>query len=495
MELSMSIRRYVFGSVFLAALALSPAAPEAATIPAASCTAADVQAAITASTSGDTVLVPAGNCTWSTVVTVTRDIKLQGAGVGKTVITGYGACVRLPLSKTVDLSGFEFVNCGTVHGVDEPTATSYHRLHHNKFASSGWTEINIRGAEANCSSSTVRHASVLIDNNVLINMRILVQGTPCMLSDGNVQHRLWAQAPPAGSWPGIVYIEDNQIQNTHSGAINWIDGNYGGRYIARFNTITNTGSAATYAEVHSVQGLNRAVQHWEFYKNTLTQTAAGNFGFAFIRGGSGVVWGNRVTGSLTRDLTLDNMRSQSAVPSVGACNGSSNWDQNLGGMSGYGCRDQIGRQRDAALWSPGQPYTQDLRPAYFWGNERNGVPWTVTLSGACSFTCLAATLNQLHLGQNRDWYNQQASFTGATGVGVGPLASRPSSCTPGVGYWATDQGSWNVRNPTDRGQLYRCTASNTWSLHYTPFTYPHPLQGGATGSQPPTTPSNVRIVP
>jgi hypothetical protein len=56
----------------------------------------------------------------------------------------------------------------------------------------------------------------------------------------------------------------------------------------------------------------------------------------------------------------------------------------------------------------------------------------------------------------------------------------------GVGYFATDQGP--------QGTLYRCSATDTWTVHYIPYAYPHPLVSGlgaagyqnnvALGSQP-----------
>jgi hypothetical protein len=38
------------------------------------------------------------------------------------------------------------------------------------------------------------------------------------------------------------------------------------------------------------------------------------------------------------------------------------------------------------------------------------------------------------------------------------------------------------------GVLYKCTAPNTWTLYYTPYTYPHPLQ---TSSSLPMQRANV----
>ncbi|MGI0100953.1 MAG: hypothetical protein ACREBH_04540 [Candidatus Micrarchaeaceae archaeon] len=62
------------------------------------------------------------------------------------------------------------------------------------------------------------------------------------------------------------------------------------------------------------------------------------------------------------------------------------------------------------------------------------------------------------------------------GTGWGPLADRPASCTPNVGYWATDQGNWNKSgNGFGQGELFVCTSPNTWTLYYEPYTYPYPL--------------------
>src|SRR5262245_8157623 len=58
-----------------------------ATIQAATCARADVARAVTAAVDGDTVMVPAGTCTWTTSLTINGKIlTLQGAGIGQTVI-------------------------------------------------------------------------------------------------------------------------------------------------------------------------------------------------------------------------------------------------------------------------------------------------------------------------------------------------------------------------------------------------------------------------
>jgi hypothetical protein len=85
---------------------------------------------------------------------------------------------------------------------------------------------------------------------------------------------------------------------------------------------------------------------------------------------------------------------------------------------------------------------------------------------------------------NRDFYSEVSQsaqtsptspFNGTVGTGYGTLANRPITCTPSVGYWATDQGSWNTSGSGGQGQLFVCTATNTWTLYFTPYAYPHPL--------------------
>lgn len=132
------------------------------------------------------------------------------------------------------------------------------------------------------------------------------------------------------------------------------------------------------------------------------------------------------------------------------------------------------------LVSTGNPgsVAQSLDPTYEAGDS---------LPGTASHT-IGGSSGQI-IG-DRDYYvesvNQTAQtsatspFNGTSGSGHGTLARRPTTCTTGVGYWATDQGSWNTSAVGGQGLLYTCTSTNTWSLSYTPYTYPHPLVSGAS---------------
>ena len=88
------------------------------------------------------------------------------------------------------------------------------------------------------------------------------------------------------------------------------------------------------------------------------------------------------------------------------------------------------------------------------------------------------------LVENREYFKHNESFDGTVGVGCGAIGNRPNTCTTGVGYWATDQSCTDLTgmvgtNPTTpiSGTLYKCTATDTWTEYYTPYTYPHSLRG------------------
>lgn len=463
---------------------------------AASASSNDVNDCVSAAASGDTIRVPAGTATWSSPITLPGNKDL--AVVGSTVVTcsgspitcnasnntsiscGRGVCFTIDLGASHRISGFTMLNAneGGIGTTGNQNLSKHFRIDHNRIVSNaGWAPMEIKGG------SNAVHPQGLVDNNILVDISIHANGSAYQLDEGDQQHILWAQRTPLGDSSAIIYIEDNHYQNT-SGNVNNVDANYAGRYVYRFN---NTTSGRQAAEFHSIQGLNRAAQRFEIYRNS-GSNPSGWSGTAFIRGGSGVAFGNRLSSNWPSfGIMMDNIRSERDVGSgAGRCNGSSGWDQNLSGQSGYRCRDQIGTSRDLTQWdhSPLRPYNQEFQPVYFWDNLEGSGPMSVQAEGGNTW-----------IRENRDWFTQKTPFAGTAGVGVGPLSSRPSSCTTGVGYWATDQGEWNSRNSGPDGQLYKCTSTNTWSVYYVPFTYPHPWQTGSGGTTVPrpAPPTNLRV--
>ena len=285
------------------------------------------------------------------------------------------------------------------------------------------------------------------------------------------------------------FFEDNISTSTSltNNGTGFVDGWGGHGVVVRYNTFTNqrilmhgvthawgprnfevyhnTGVFNTGSSGSGVDDCTRFIHHqgsgtMMFFNNTCTpRSGAGHGG-----------WPSVLHYRSTRDALSPR------------CNGTQGVDGNStpsGTYLGYPCKRQPGRDVNAAYL-----------PFYAWinkygdDNSRADISCEEADSGvgnptACGF----------HIVDNRDRFsavsiNAQSSssspFNGTTGMGFGTLANRPTTCTTssdaaatgkGVGYFATDQGSL--------GTLYTCSATNTWTTYYTPYTYPHPLVGGA----------------
>jgi hypothetical protein len=126
---------------------------------------------------------------------------------------------------------------------------------------------------------------------------------------------------------------------------------------------------------------------------------------------------------------------------------------------------------------------QALDPAYIWDNNYGGSGY-----GDRALVCpVPGITDNVDFYQQFGTYAEPGTWNGTKGVGQGLYSAIPSTCTagpggntPGVGYWATDQNT-----------LYVCNPTNTWTAYYAPYTYPHPLTQTGTVPVPPT---NVQAV-
>jgi hypothetical protein len=431
---------------------------------------------------GDVINVQAGTASWSPSLSITKKVTLAGAGAGNTIINGTftitGAGARI--------TGFT-INVGSAYNSIEWSVGF--RIDHNIINHTAPSDFNILAY-----GDATTAVEGLIDNNTLTNGKVVYFGSH---GDAGAGSARWGEPLNIGT-SHALYVEDNTFNlpdvNSYN---NSIDGNWGSRTVVRFNRFVDGR-----IEQHSLQGDNqRAVRLWEIYNNTFTSPDWANYRPYFIRGGTGFVFHNTSDGKyINNTVDIDNARSSegsiaSQITSFGFCDGSSRVDGNTSGQQGWPCRDQIGRSTDSSPWtnyaSAAPP--QASQPAYFWRNTEPSGETPVGIS--CEANDARCTRqNTLHLVANRDFYSYQAAFSGTQGVGEGTLAQRPATCTTGVAYWVTDQGEWNSRHAGPDGQLYRCSATNTWTVLYTPYSYPHPLQNSMAPA-PPSAPSNLRIVP
>lgn len=490
------------------------------TVTALTCLSTDVQTALNTAVDGDTVQIPAGACTWASTVSIpAKAITVLGAGsqviVGGNDITVISdgvshsptdnptLSVSTTLNKSIRISGITFKNGtgnpGSFNGALRMSGTTTSlRVDHCHFQI-GPIMVDVGGPigvfDHNLVDSGTSPGSV---TNWVRMEQSSWQGV------GTFGDNSWATPSNLGSGNSL-YLEDNII---NGGFVN--DCINGGRYVIRHNTINNG-----VIQEHSTGSgqRHRGCRAWEDYQNafvcgtgcTANGSGAVNFDAHFMTAGTGVIWGDTASQGFTNFATLRNNRSnnqtytQSPTPSGwGYCgtafNGTgSNWDQNLVAANGYACLDQIGRgvgdlmAGDFPPFGPGATNTttgtvawlhQALEPIYEWLNT-----WTAVPNNPGQFWSVAGGAV---IGSNRDFYNYTPSFNGSTGVGSGVLANRPATCTQGVAYWATDQGSWNTSGSGGQGQLYICSSLNTWTLYYVPYTYPNPLIAG--GPIPPSPP-------
>jgi hypothetical protein len=588
----------------------------AGTYTAASCNESDVNAVISGPTNkavdGDTIIIPAGTCTWTSSLSITVGLTLQGAGTPNTLPSQFGSGTLTTIIKSnvsssspmITVTGLTFGQTVRISTLDiEPNSNVTSLRTPLEFAgtctASGcplmrvdnigfglttpWTETG-NGAPATSMIRTDNFFGVL-DHNTMpsgSNSTFANINHSAYLGVGAFGDNSWATADSTGTG-NAIFLENNLLANSiditdtefgpNGGAIG------GGRFVGRFNHINSITNSFGSFLGHGLDtnGRPQGMRQVEAYGNVITIAGGpGNTACISARaGGVGHCWGNTINSDYSGTggfyNAVNNITTYRVVDQNSAfatCDGTSPWDTNDGTTLYSGTATSSGLTFNVSgspgfttnqLIPNGAPYSVHDATQNFgsevvsntsgsitiqgpihgsWTQVNNGDTITVQRATVCAdqggrgqgnlisgstpassaalsqaldpmFTVMNSyttgnnpnqgitTTNTLRSIANRDWYdeplNQAAQtsatspFNGSSGAGHGILSRRPTTCTTGVVYLATDQGSWNTSgNGFGQGSFYKCTSTNTWNPLYTPYAYPHPLEsnGSTTGSGP-----------
>jgi hypothetical protein len=475
----------------------------AATVAADSCSRTDVQAALTAASRGDTVTIPAGDCTWSATVTYTKALIIKGAGAGSTIIRNgqsgctvaqckAGSCSQRLLSYSAGSEADALLDLPYRHEISGITFDM-------QYQSLG---ISLSNRYANFPLT-----QLVIENNSFINCWDCGSATADPMSYAINIVGFWEGVVANNSFYGWPYIGNSATDTTGASTKNFNDADYnvqhgtehfmfyednyfhsegtssytdaecfilttasGAKTVVRYNDFNckrNKGLITKpLSPHHPVGGANVGGKAEEFYGNDLTQDYSAAWTWGTPRSGKVLAFFNKIdTPTGTIQWTMYNPTTY--IPA----------------LTSYACGADVYPPWIGANYCDvtGQP--EHIYRSYqfvnLYGTTGDGAPslWSASDGG--------------RLRNNTDYFNYNTNFGErtegkSTGVGCGTLANRPVTCTTGVGYWATDQSCSSIGNSVGRdpatpisGTLYRCGTTDNWSAYYTPYTYPHPLRSDA----------------
>lgn len=450
-----------------------------------SCSKADIQSAVDSARPGDTIYVPPGFCSFSSleqgVSFVPFELAIIGDGPYSTIIEsnhvdtsnraifwlGSGGDGRHKMR----ISGFTFSGTPSSKGIIQLNGRFNFRIDHNKFTPNQ-KFLEAWGQEY---YGEVGAYGVLVDHNALSStgsMGMNINGrTSNTWADGNYWR--WGKLDGA-------FAEENYVDGT-SGTGSFVSLHNGGRAVVRHNTMLTAMVTA-----HGADSDARAGGGHEIYHNRW------NGGTFRLRGGSSVIWGNSITSAVGGDLmvyrvcydrgwTAANVRNQSR------CDGSQVIDGNLAipgpNSAEMGEGTHTGANNAAALTDNAAAYSTDEWLDHWIYNDTDGSRCKVTANTGTEVTCT------LTGGTENDWdtgdeYHITNGWPCSDQPGRGPnWAVEPVYQWDNIGsfslyellYSSTCANSVELPAPTGYIVSGRDFYNGTAKPDYVPAAYPHPF--------------------
>jgi len=451
---------------------------------------------------GDTITIPAGSFIWMTGVALTKDITLQGAGIGQTIIKDAvqnSQLINWHLSPNgvARITGIEFQNggrvnvglapSGIIHITGSNTNGSQFRLDHNK-----WVDLN-----GYFVTDTV--IGVIDHNTILIGQKVAEWIYPYGNSwnGGAYGDGSWA-APANWGSSQFLFLEDNVVTDSNTvfeGQLT--DGFNGGRFVVRYNTLTNlvVGNHGTETPGRGRSGRAEEIYNNIFDCNHVNRFVSGN------RGGGELFHDNTIVncgGAGAANPTLSSFRMLGSFSPWGGADGTNGWDQNNTGNPFYsGTLTGVSGNTvtiNGAGWSTDQWRGYTLKRnaggfSYIQNNTSNAITFANDIFGGHPPYAIGNVIVINKVDQSLD----------QAGAGQSTLISGDNPTPPpGFNQIAEPCYIWNNTNDGSPFNNFEPETANiqqgihyfnnTIPTGYVPYTYPHPLVAGGATPTPTTTP-------
>jgi len=420
--------------IYFAGLFLYVNVSYAATIYADDCSLASAQAAYTAASDGDTIVIPAGNCTWSTPLNIRKPLSIIGAG-------SESSGTKLTAGST---SPYGFFNISGFY------STSLTRISGFYFEMKDWIP------QAAIKVNNVNSDNIRIDNNkfnygnkaiLFYNPKGLIDNNYFYNSNLTIEYSAGSDANANASWDSIIpgtedalFIEDNHFiadNNLPKRRNECIGTFHGGKLVARNNhwdstayTIGNnteypfvTHGNAIYPGYYGNRGYRRGQSIVEIYNNTIEGHRIDN---AFIcRGSSNLIYNNMVKTNYGRCNIVQLIEEE------------------------YYASTQFNPLRTE--W----PAEDQIHNTFIWNN---------TVNGKAALTVgIQAGPGNFGIKENRDFFMHAPQAIGGKAIFTGRKGASGSYPSNGSVY------------PNTGTMVFLPEEPNAY-YGYKPYTYPHPLQ-------------------
>lgn len=429
-----------------------------------------------------------------------RGIKLTGGVGGTTKITitgtnGRGALWFVPGSvartanETLEVSGFTFDGLGenysegiVTFGNTGSTVMSGFKIHDNTFLNT-YHAIGINGPSAG-----------VIYNNIFSGVETAARNESAGSS--------WALWSPTYGTQNSVFFEDNTILAAPAnGQFGTVGAGQGGSIVNRYNAVDMNGKLLDgnqWMDLHGLQSMTsapgktcgydhlpdgclpevRSCGQWSQLRSEIYGNIYSNFYNPYsgyqemmrLRGSGLLMFNNSITGVGTMPL-----------PDIYE----------------YSC--------DSCQSGTGPRYSMHVQNTYLWNNiGDNGIKTNLPIYVFQDNCGSYAVGTPYTIRENVDFWNYNAdTLNGSTQKGINCGASAPTSdCSVGDGYWQTSYSPCyetptnmeEMKVYTQSGKFYKCTAPDTWTEYYQPYTYPHPLRNESVlDTTPPSPPSGLAV--